>query len=148
MVTMAQHYFVYIPANEFTHVRDQLELVEIKFENNLLPYIELHIKSLMTSNKFVFLNAGMICMVCTTLSVVHYCIYVCMFHLYATHLWAGTGFGLVYIPQIVYSIYVVIYSHLCKKMYYTIWNKTSTTSMSGNVIIMCLYPYFHGPGSQ
>ena len=55
MVTMAQHYFVYIPANEFTHFRDQLELVEIKFENNLLPYIELHIKSLMTSNKFVFL---------------------------------------------------------------------------------------------
>ena len=56
-------------------------------------------------------------MVCTTLSVVHYCIYVCMFNLYATHLWAGTGLGLVYIPQIVYSIYVVMYSHLCKKMY-------------------------------
>ena len=55
---MAQHYFVYIHANEFTHFRDQLALVEIKFENNLLPYIELHIKSLMTSNKFVciFLN--------------------------------------------------------------------------------------------
>ena len=34
----------------------------------------------------LFLNAGMICMVCTTLRVVHYCIYVCMFHLYVTHL--------------------------------------------------------------
>ena len=55
VVTMLQHYFLYIHANEFTHFRDQLALVEIKFENNLSPYIELHIKSLMTNNKFVFI---------------------------------------------------------------------------------------------
>ena len=56
LVTMAQHYFLYIHANEFTYFRDQLASVEIQFENNLLPYIELHIKSLMTSNKFVFIQ--------------------------------------------------------------------------------------------
>ena len=52
---------------------------------------------------------------CTTLSVVHYCIYVCMFNLYATHLWAGTGLlGLVYTPHIVYMLQCIpIYVKRC-----------------------------------
>ena len=55
----------------------------------------------------LFLNAWMICMACTTLSVVHYCICVCMFY-YATHLWAGTDLGLVYIPQIVQFNFLIL----------------------------------------
>ena len=69
----------------------------------------------------MFLNVGMICMVCTTLGVVHYCICVCMFpYPYATHLWAGTGPGLVYIPQSVHSICCNVFPYMYKNVLYNL----------------------------
>ena len=47
-------YYTFMLMTSHTFSRS-ISIVEIKFENNLLPYIELLIKSLMTSNKFVFI---------------------------------------------------------------------------------------------